>query len=187
MFKITPVGRMFLNTLESAKFARSGTPVTQLVCGSLNPYYNPSDSSTDYGYILISDCVKAIAVIPALHNSATTLTLQFSNELTTASFIEFVNKTTFVNPKDVVCSCQIDSNTGFTQLNGIISNTTTDDLTFKYLGVSSDLTHLSLYSGNGSSSSSKTTSNPGLLCYAELPEPITLAPGEDYAFKMTYN
>ena len=87
-------------------------------------------------------------------------------------------------PYEVTLAVTRDEKTKCNYLTGIITNATDESITIKYIGLSPNVI-LSSNASVPSGSVVEKTVSLGVLSYIELDEPITIAPGEDYPFKIS--
>lgn len=81
-------------------------------------------------------------------------------------------------PYTITCNVEHDDETGLAFLTGVISNATAESITVRYLGAQ--------YNARVANNTTQAINVAlGIMSYFEFEEPITLAPNEDYAFKIT--
>ncbi len=183
MLKLTDFGRALCETATRANYTDTYTSFyykDEVVLVTID------GGTTQYGRLVAASFSTLKYLFPFLlqGSSGGSINMRYGEEFSPVTGVTAVandsgyalNLVTL--PYTLTCNAEHDDETGLAFLTGVISNSTAESITVRYLGAQATVRV----------ATNSTTANNvalGIMSYFEFDEPITIAPNEDYAFKIT--
>lgn len=182
MMKLTNLGRVLCDTAYNCKSNSSSAKIAMYKGAYTATYvYDGTELKA-----IVTASLRALlwAIFGLSGSSATSIQISYGDTLKESIYGKItVNGTelpTHYLDNSATASVVIDQNTGYSFVSGVLTNTTSDPIVVRYIGMPAEIT---FYPTTSSSSGGMAISN--MLCYIELDEPVTIPAGGDYAFKIS--